>query len=111
VTRTEAGEEPGFVCIWSYRIRSEASRRFEEVYGPSGDWARLFARTPGYLGTRLYRDMDDASRYLTVDAWRTGADFDAFRRDHGGEYELLDQWSAALSLEEDRLGCFGPVAE
>ena len=109
MTDTRADEEAGFVCIWSYRIRPEASSRFEEVYGPNGDWAFLFRRTPGYLGTRLYRDPDDPTRYVTVDAWRTGADFGAFRRDHGAEYEQLDQQSAALTLEEDRLGCFGAV--
>jgi heme-degrading monooxygenase HmoA len=111
VTRSEADEEPGFVCLWSYRVRPKRLQRFEEVYGANGEWTLLFRRTSGYLGTRLYRDLDEPTRYLTMDAWRTRADFDAFRRHHGAEYEQLDQRSAALTLEEDRLGCFEGLAD
>ena len=111
MTRPGAGEEPGFVCLWGYRVRSDARLPFERVYGPNGDWAQLFRRSPGYLETGLYRDLDDGTRYISVDAWRTMADFDAFRRDHGAEYERLDQRHASLKLEEERLGCFERVSD
>jgi hypothetical protein len=39
--------------LWRYRVKPEHRGDFERAYGPDGDWANLFRRHPGYLGTEL----------------------------------------------------------
>jgi heme-degrading monooxygenase HmoA len=79
---------------------------FEALYGSDGGWARLFAQSPAYLGTRLLRDVDDAACYATFDRWRSLAAYEAFLRDHRDAYAELDRQGDALTCEETRLGAF-----
>ena len=89
--------------VWTYRIAPGAAVAFEALYGAEGDWARLFRRAPGYLGTELYRDAADPARYLTIDRWRTRADYEAFLQSAYADYAALDARGDALTLEEARL--------
>ena len=54
--------------FWRSRWWRAHRAEFEAAYGPTGDWARLFARSGGFRGTELMR-ADDGS-YLTLDVWR-----------------------------------------
>ena len=45
-----------FEIVWEYEVRPEKVEAFEALYGPEGDWARLFRRADGYVETRLFRD-------------------------------------------------------
>ena len=58
-----------FLVVWECKARSGEERRFENIYGPAGAWAKLFARDPGYLRTELHHDLQQPSRYLTLDYW------------------------------------------
>jgi heme-degrading monooxygenase HmoA len=78
------------VLIWEFRVREGHVAEFETTYGPDGAWAVLFRRARGYLGTELFRDPDDARRYLTVDRWESAEAFARFREAHGAAYEALD---------------------
>ena len=89
--------------VWTYRIAPGAAVAFEALYGAEGDWARLFRRDPAYLGTELYRDAADPARYLTIDRWRTRADYEAFLQAARADYAVLDARGDALTLEETRL--------
>jgi hypothetical protein len=31
-----------FLALWEYEVKPGCEERFENVYGPEGDWARLF---------------------------------------------------------------------
>ena len=33
-----------FVRIWQFRVPSEKADEFRDVYGPDGEWAKLFRR-------------------------------------------------------------------
>ena len=98
-----------FVRIWRYRVGPEAREAFESAYGPDGDWARLFAKADGYLGTELLSadgggGDDTAFAYATIDRWRARSDWDAFLAEHGEDYRALDLRLEDLTLEEDNLG-------
>ena len=90
--------------IWRYEVRDEHRAEFEATYGPQGDWARMFARTEGYLGTELMRAEDGA--YATVDRWRRQADFEAFIAEHRADYEALDRVTEAWTVREEKIGLF-----
>lgn len=93
--------------LWTYEVRPEAAAAFERAYGPAGDWAELFRRGAGYLGTELLRGSGTA--YLTIDRWRTSADFDAFMAACGTEYETLDRATQSLTTEEHGLGIWSSL--
>ena len=42
-----------YVILWRFRPVVGQESEFERAYGPSGEWARLFRRDEGYLGTEL----------------------------------------------------------
>ena len=88
--------------IWRYEVRDEHRAAFEAAYGPEGDWAQLFTRSGGFRGSELLRASDGS--YLTLDVWRARADFDAFLRDHRGDYEALDRRTGAWTYAEHQLG-------
>src|SRR3954453_4667863 len=50
-----------YIRVWEYRIDAEHVEAFLAAYGSDGEWARLFQRGPGYVGTELYRSTDDQS--------------------------------------------------
>lgn len=88
--------------VWRYVVRPAHIADFERTYGPSGAWAELFARADGYLGTELLRGGE--GRYLTIDRWRSAADFDAFMTSHRAAYQALDAICDAWTIEEERIG-------
>ena len=88
--------------IWRYEVRDEHRVQFEATYGPTGEWARLFARSGGYRGTELMRAEDGS--YLTLDIWRARADFDAFLADHRADYDALDSRTEPWTRCEHRIG-------
>jgi heme-degrading monooxygenase HmoA len=99
-----------FAYVWTYLVRRGQEGTFARIYGPDGDWVRLFRRAEGYLGTELYRDRDRPGRFLTVDRWRGEAAFRAFRERFAAEFEDLDGRCEALTEQEAHVGDFQPVA-
>ncbi len=87
--------------IWRYEVMEEARAAFETTYGPTGAWAQLFARAEGFRGTELFR-ADDGS-YLSLDVWRSRADFDAFMAEYGADYEALDRSTESWTRSEHRI--------
>jgi heme-degrading monooxygenase HmoA len=97
------------LIVWEFRPRPGKEREFEIAYGPGGGWATLFAQSDGFLGTELFRDPLDASRYLTLDRWVSREAFETFRRLHSQEYEALDRRFEELMSHEGALGSFETV--
>ena len=104
--------------LWRYRVKPEHRDAFEATYGPDGDWARLFRRHEHYLGTELLRSAvtrhpraggdpapnETTLEYLTIDRWRSEADFADFMTTHRADYEALDAATEGWTEEEVRLG-------
>jgi heme-degrading monooxygenase HmoA len=53
--------------IWEIVVRDGFQARFEEAYGPDGDWNNLFNGSTGFQGIKLLQDAKNPRRYLTVD--------------------------------------------
>jgi heme-degrading monooxygenase HmoA len=88
--------------LWRFEVLDAHRAQFEAAYGPTGDWARLFARSGGFRGTELMRAEDGS--YLTLDVWRAKADFDAFLAEHRADYDALDADTQSWTRAEHRLG-------
>ncbi|HET9638692.1 MAG TPA: antibiotic biosynthesis monooxygenase [Allosphingosinicella sp.] len=88
--------------LWTYEVRPEAAAAFESAYGPNGEWAALFRRSPSYLGTELL--SAPGTVYLTIDRWRSSADFDAFMAAHRADYDALDRATESWTTKELKLG-------
>lgn len=89
-----------FLRVWHYEVAEGREADFEQVYGADGDWARLFARSRGYLGTELFRSLGESRSYVTVDRF---GDEDLWRRfltDHAGAYAALDRRGEGLTVRE-----------
>jgi hypothetical protein len=97
--------------VWSFDVKPEQVKAFERVYGPDGDWIRLFQRAPGYASTELRRETDRAAHYLTIDRWQTRADYQRFKDTFRGQYELLDARCAKLTEAEQKVGDFETTNE
>jgi heme-degrading monooxygenase HmoA len=99
-----------YVIVWRFRARPDRLEAFEQVYGPSGDWARLFAEGKGYLGTELLRDTADVGEYLCVDRWESKEAFESFRAAWSAVYDELDARCTTYTEEETPLGAFEVIA-
>lgn len=96
--------DAGYVCIWEYEVPPHAEQEFLTHYAPDGSWSRLFGRAPGYLGTDLYRDRQQATRFVTVDRWASEAAYHGFRSAFAADYEALDRSCERLTRREASLG-------
>jgi heme-degrading monooxygenase HmoA len=96
------------VILWAFEPKAGKEREFERTYGPGGDWAWLFARSPEYRGTELLRPTTER-RYLTIDRWTSVAAYDAFRERWQTEYQALDKRCEALTERETLIGWFDSV--
>ena len=95
-----------FVVVWQFEIAEEKIAAFEAAYGPEGDWAKLFRKSPEYLGTELLRDAYVAGSYLTIDRWKREEAFRDFRKANDAAYEHLDRACDALTERESRVGAY-----
>jgi hypothetical protein len=92
--------------VWEFVIKPEAVGRFEQAYGPGGEWARLFDRYPGFRGTTLLRDAAHPRRYLTIDCWVTERHRDDMLTRAKDEYSRLDEGFSEWTESEAEVGTF-----
>ena len=102
--------EWGYLIVWEFHVRPGAEERFENVYGPQGDWAQFFKRGEGYAGTELNRDLNIAGRYVTLDFWTSPHAYEHFRELHLAEYKAIDERCEALTERETEIGRFERVS-
>ena len=98
-----------FVALWEYEVKPGSEERFENGYGPDGDWVRLFRSDSHYYETRLVRDSFRRGVYLTMDFWESREAYKAFLAEHRAEYEAIDAKGEELTVEERRIGLFEKV--
>jgi len=92
--------------VWEFVARADRVQDFERCYANSGPWAELFGRNPGYRGTVLLRDAENARRFLTIDAWDNASAYRAMRERFAKEHEELDRRCEAFAESERRVGEF-----
>lgn len=102
--------DPLFIVAWAFLVKPETRRDFERVYGPSGEWVRLFRSGDGYIKTELHHDPDNSGRYITLDFWRTREQYEAFRQQSRSAYQEIDARCERLTTDEQLLGDFTDVA-
>jgi len=95
-----------FVALWEFEVKPGHEDRFETVYGPAGDWVRLFRNDPNYQGTRLLRDATRRGIYLTIDFWGSREAYERFRRTATKAYAEIDAECQGLTVNERHLGSF-----
>ena len=100
---------PGFATVWEFSVKAARQAEFESHYGPDGSWARLFRKSPGYLGTELWHDRADEHRYVTIDRWASADAWKQFRAGFAADYERLDRECEGLTARETPLGEFKPM--
>ncbi|HEY5889831.1 MAG TPA: antibiotic biosynthesis monooxygenase [Acidimicrobiia bacterium] len=92
-----------YVIVWKFEVPLESDEEFRSAYGRDGEWAKLFARHDGFVGTELIA-IDEPGQYLTIDRWESAEAFDAFMEQNRVEYEQLDERFEALTEAEDLVG-------
>jgi heme-degrading monooxygenase HmoA len=92
--------------VWEFWVRPDRVSEFERLYSSGGPWAELFRKSPGFRGTTLLRDTDDARRFLTIDCWDSIAAQSAMRQQFDLEYHELDRACEELTDTERRVGVF-----
>ena len=100
-----------YVILWEFEVREGKEKEFERMYGPGGDWARLFATSAGYRGTELHRDAERKGRYVTRDEWESREAYERFRAENQKKYETVDAAGEGLTVRERRMGAFEVVEE
>ena len=117
-----------YVIVWEFTVSAEHVEAFEGSYGPDGDWAALFQRSPQFVGTELLRGtLDDAAvedelmpessadaeksgrTYFTIDRWATRDAYIAFNERWADAYEEMDNRFLELCESEVCLGKFETV--
>lgn len=92
--------------VWEFRVRDGCTEEFERLYGPDGEWSKLFREGEGWRGTELWRDESLPRRYITLDRWESAEAYRQFKRDFRQAYEALDARCQALSESEKKIGEF-----
>ena len=95
-----------FLVLWEFQVKPGLEQRFEDVYGPGGNWDSLFRTDPNHAGTRLFRDANRSGVYLTADYWHSRKSYEEFLALRRSEYKALDAASEDLTLSERHLGSF-----
>ena len=65
--RPRAGDGTSiFLAVWEFEVKPGCQERFLKVYGPEGDWAKLFRKDANYQETQLLHDLSRGATYLTL---------------------------------------------
>jgi len=98
-----------FVALWEYEVKPGSEERFENAYGPAGDWVRLFRSDSQYIQTRLVKDSLRERVYLTMDFWESREAYEEFMGRHKADYAAIDATGEGLTLNERRIGWYEQV--
>lgn len=93
-----------YTIIWRFEVLPAAIASFEAMYGPEGEWVRLFRAGRGYLGTELFQHTVDETRFVTVDRWESREAFETFRARNVHAYAELDARCERFTSSETLLG-------
>jgi hypothetical protein len=98
--------ESTYIVVWEFQVKKEYQAEFVAAYGPDGEWARLFRRSPEFLGVELLGSVGNATRFFTLDHWSSAAGLDLFLANNATAYDVLDRRFSGLTVWERRIGGF-----
>lgn len=98
-----------FVYIWEYIVKEEFIEKFKVIYGPDGDWVKLFKKGSGYIETHLHQDISNPKRFITVDFWSSKAHRDKFQNQYSKEFNQLDHACQKFTDSEKLIGDFHSI--
>ncbi|MDP9147558.1 MAG: hypothetical protein M3N22_07840 [Acidobacteriota bacterium] len=79
---------------------------FQSVYGPCGDWSRLFRTDARFIETRLLHVFSAQNKYVTLDFWQSRDAYESFKVENRAAYAALDQNCESLTKAERHIGSF-----
>jgi hypothetical protein len=95
-----------YIVVWEYQVKPECEAEFVSVYGPEGDWARLFRRSPEFYGVELLGSVGSRGRFFTLDHWSSSSAMDLFLNSNATAYDVLDRRCNGFTVWERRIGGF-----
>lgn len=96
--------------VWAYKVKPQSRAAFVRAYGPNGEWANFFSRSPGYVRTDLLADKDDENRFVTIDYFRDDKARGMLVEELADAYKAIDKrWEDATD-EEVFIGAFHVAA-
>ena len=98
--------ESTYVVVWEFQVKAECEAEFVAAYGPDGEWARLFGRSPDFVGVELVGSVGNAARFFTLDHWCSATAMDDFLAANATAYDVLERRFRGLTLWERRIGGF-----
>jgi len=98
-----------YCYVWSFIVRPEFAKEFQAAYGPDGDWARFFRSDPEYFRTRLLKDRENPTRFVTIDFWTSYEACISFRDRFRAQFDSLDKSFERFTVEEVQIGSFDVV--
>src|SRR5207249_2501898 len=79
-----------FVALWEVEVKPRCQERFQKVYGPGGDWAKLLQSDSNDQVTELWHDPEHPAICLTLDFWTSRPAYENFMASLAAEYVRLD---------------------
>ena len=95
-----------YKIIWQYRVNAEHINKFMELYGPNGEWDKLFGKSRDFQGTELLNQEGSDNIFITIDNWNSKEAYDAFIKDNRTDYNNIDQIGDAYTNSEKLIGLY-----
>jgi hypothetical protein len=99
-----------WAVLWLFHVKPAKERTFRRIYGRGGEWTRLFAKDPNYIGTDLLYHSTSTRCYLTMDRWATREAYHNFKKRHRKEFVALDTRCEVLTVREIKIGEFSSAS-
>ena len=95
-----------FQTIWEYDVFSEHVLNFKQAYCSDGDWVKLFQKADGFIETVLIEDINNKTKFITIDKWNSSESYNTFKANFKSEYTKMDTVFESFTKSENHIGSF-----
>lgn len=92
-----------YKVVWRYKVKPELVDQFQEMYDTSGDWVRLFQKSPEFIKTELFQISESNAIFMTVDYWISKDAYETFYAKHKPEIDLIDKRGEGFTIGEEKI--------
>ena len=75
-----------------------------KLYDSSGEWVQLFSKSPSFIKTELFCEMNDSHCFVSIDFWKSKEAFQKFHQSNREKYNRIDKKGDKLTILEERIG-------